>query len=151
MKRIFYLFLYIFSSNLVYSQRDNATKLIQVLPNLNFEKDCIDREEIKRKYKNQVTVMFFQDISDTVSLFINGKLAFHKFIFHDSDLVSTKYTGINFSHQYKAKNNLVKVKYYNSNRFIEFKLDKSYPLYSIQYYTLDSFTVSARKCSMVLK
>lgn len=119
--------------------------------NLNFEKNCKEKATIKRKNKNVVTFMFFQVKGDTVAVYVNEKKVMERYITHDSDLVSTNYTGIDFSYEYSNKENKIIIVYQQQKSFIEFALDKNFPLYGIYFLDDKKFYVTGRKCQMVIK
>lgn len=116
-----------------------------------FEKDCRGWKKIKRENKNAVTFSFFQDISDTVSIYVNDVKVAENYLFHDSTLVSTDYTGFSFARVYDSSYNRIRLFYHQSSSFIEFDLDKKYPLYSIHFYAPSRFYISGRRCMMVIK
>jgi hypothetical protein len=119
--------------------------------NLNFEKNCKGKATIKRKNKNVVTFMFFQVKSDTIAIYLNGKKVLEKYITHDSDLVSTNYTGVDFTYEYPNKENKIIIVYQHQKSFIEFTLDKHFPLYGIYFLDDKKFYVTGRKCQMIIK
>lgn len=118
---------------------------------LSFETNCHKKEKIKRENKNAVTFSFFQDISDTVSIYVNDVKVAENYLFHDSTLVSTDYTGFSFARVYDSSINRILLFYHQSSSFIEFDLDKKYPLYSIHFYAPSRFYISGRRCMMVIK
>jgi hypothetical protein len=146
------LFIVVFSfSQAALSQepRFSAYKKQDVL--LSFEKNCHGRKKIKRENKNAVTFTFFQDISDTVSIYVNEVKVAENYLFHDSTLVSTNYTGFYFERVYDSSYNRIRLFYHQSSSFIEFDLDRKYPLYSIHFYAPSRFYVLGRKCLMVIR
>jgi hypothetical protein len=146
----------LFSSVSTYGQSPDFTGVIpdslRGMPyNLDFEKNCRGSKRIHRSDKTQVIFSFFQDISDTVSVYVNDKLVFNRFVFHDSDLVSTDYTGVSFTGFYKNKGNKIRITYAVHKNYIEFPLNRKYPLYAIYFLQKNRFYVSGRKCIMIKK
>ena len=117
---------------------------------LNFEKNCRGRKAIQRADKNNVTFAFFQDISDSVSIFINDELSFSKYIIYDSNIVSSKFTGVSYTYNFSKSVNIVRIVYNSQKFYFELSLKKKYPLYTI-YFSRNTMFVSGRKCIMVIK
>lgn len=116
-----------------------------------FEKRCKGSQRIRNKKTQAVSITFFQDFSDTVSIRVNGRELFRKWIQHDSELVSTNHTGVFFSHVFPEETNAVSIVYIRSGIQLDFPLNRKYPLYAIYNYGNGQYYVSARKCIMIIK
>ena len=120
-------------------------------PNQNFGRNCKGSKKIKRVNKDIVTLSFFQDFSDSIIIYVDQKEVVKKYLEHDSTLVSTDYTGYSFSSEFKKRKTIVTIAYLNEKKYCEFKLNKSFPLYSLHFYIAHGYTVAGRKCVMILK
>jgi hypothetical protein len=134
-----------------FSQQSEFSKYVKQPIELTFEKNCHGRAKIKRTNTNSVTLMFFQNKSDSISIYVNGNKVTENYLKHDSDLVSTDYTGFDFSKQYLEKKNVIIIIYRRSSSYIEFELDKKFSLYSIHFYDPGKCYVSGRKCQLNIK
>lgn len=106
---------------------------------------------IKRKNKSLVTFMFFQTTSDTVEIYINEKKVMERYIIHDSDLISTNYTGVDFTYEYPRNENKITILYRKQKSYIEFSLNKNFPFYGIYFLEDKKIYVSGRKYQMTIK
>jgi hypothetical protein len=118
---------------------------------LNMETNCKGGKAIRRVNKQAVSFAFFQDRSDSVSIYVNGQLVFSRYIVRDSNLVSTDFTGITWARQFPDKTNTVRIAWHRHQCYLEFQLNKKFPLYAIYFLQDDKFYVSGRKCVMVIK
>jgi hypothetical protein len=136
----------------VNGQNTVPSDFIKCSTNINFENWHYGKswKKIKRKNKDIISLYFFQDFSDTVIVYINNEEVMRRYVYHDSDLVSTKFTGETFSYLYSLKSNIITIAYKASKRYVEFVLDKRYPLYAIHAYEKNCF-VSGRKYQMIIK
>lgn len=106
---------------------------------------------IKRQSHNSIVFSFFEEFNDTVVLFVNNKKQGQWFIdAKDNPLESSGYSGIDYSLHLKKEKNIVIIKLLSQKKYIEFVVDKEYPLYSIQRYG-NTWYVNARKYVMILK
>ena len=141
----------IFFQQLVTAQAMDLSTFKKLSPDENFERKCKGSKKIKRVNKNIVTLSFFQDFSDSIVIYFDHKEVARKYLEHDSTLVSTDYTGYSFSNEFRKERTLVGIVYLNEKKYCEFNLNKKFPLYSLHYYIRHGYTVSGRKCLMVLK
>jgi len=143
--------LLILFQQLTTAQEMDISTFNKISSNESFETNCKGRKKIKRVNKNIVSLSFFQDFSDSIVIYVDHKEVARKYLEHDSTLVSTDYTGYSFSYEYVEKKTAVTIVYLNEKVYSEFKLNKNFPLYSLHFYRTRFYTVSARKCLMVLK
>ena len=68
----------------------------------------------------------------------------------DNPVESSGYSGIDYSLHLKKEKNIVIIKLLSQRKYIEFIVDKEYPLYSIHRYG-NTWYVNARKYMMILK
>jgi hypothetical protein len=73
-----------------------------------------------------------------------------RYIFYDSNIVSSRYTGEHFSYEYNSDSNNVVVVFENKKKWIQFFLDKTYPYYAI-YTDDEACIISGRKYQMKIK
>jgi hypothetical protein len=106
---------------------------------------------IKRQNNDSIVFSFFEEFNDTVVLFVNKKKQVQLVIdAKDNPVESSGYSGIDYSLHLKKEKNIVIIKLLSQKKYIEFIVDKKYPLYSIQRYG-NTWYVNARKYMMILK
>lgn len=115
------------------------------------EKKATKKMRIERPDKNKVSIMFFQDFSDTVSVYFDSTLLFQKYLLHDTLLVSTDYTGESLSHLFTKKNNSILILYHTQKKYLQFNLERRFPLYSVHHYLNKFCAISGRKSRIVIK
>lgn len=146
------LFLFILSIVSNASAQDTRYSKFKPLPaKLNFENNCNGAPEIKNSKKDQVAILFFQDFSDSVMIQANQKNITTRYIAYDDNLFSTGFTGLNFTQVYPDSLNTVRLNFLKEGSFIEFKLDKTYPFYSVHFYKPRTYYVTGHKCMLSLK
>ena len=122
---------------------------------LKFYKENTDTSKafmlIKRQNNNSILFSFFEEFNDTVVLFVNKKKQGQWFInAKDNPGESSGYSGIDYCLHLKKEKNIVIIKLLSQKKYIEFIVDKEYPLYSIQRYG-NTWYINARKYVMILK
>lgn len=106
---------------------------------------------IKRENYNSIVFSFFEEFNDTVVLFVNNKKQGQWFInTKDNPVESSGHSGIDYSLLLKKKKNTVVIKLLSQKKYVEFIVDKEYPLYSIQRYG-NTWYINGRKYKMILK
>ncbi len=117
-----------------------------------FDKKVEKRNGIKRTDKKKVTIMFLQDFSDTILVYKDSVLLMNKYVWHDSTIVSTDYTGENLTHQYSSGKSLITIIYKNQKKYLQFRMKREFPLYAI-YVLLQNglYAISARKNKMIIE
>lgn len=136
---------------IVTAQEINLSTFKKLSPDENFERRCKGRKKIKRINKNNVTLSFFQDFSDSIIIYVDHKEAVRKFLEHDSMLVSTDFTGYMFSNEYTKRKTTITIVYLNEKSYTRFELNRNFPLYSLHFYRNKFYAVAARKCIMEIK
>jgi hypothetical protein len=143
---------FILNSCFIYGQNLAGLDLVKCQPKISFEKRkyLTGLKKIKRKEKDRVSIYFFQNFSDTVMVSVNNVEKMRKYIIHDSELVSTNFTGEYFAYKYELERNTVGITYKNRKMYLEFFLDKKYPLYMV-YVDGDKCWVSGRIYPFAIK
>jgi len=101
---------------------------------LDFVYDCPENLKIKRE-NNKVEFMLFEEFDDTLSLYINNKHYGNWILFtKNNPFTSTGFSGFSFNLVLKRKKNDIIFELVGKKRYIEFELDKKYPLYTVQRY-----------------
>jgi len=117
---------------------------------LDFDSDCPDKRKLKVE-KNVVEFMLFEEFDDTLSMYVNNKQVKDWAIYtKNNPFTSTGFSGISFKLSLKNKNNLIRFQLAEKHKYVEFDIDKHYPLYTIQLYQ-NIWYVNGRRCSMELK
>jgi hypothetical protein len=148
MKKMITLTGFLVSFITMYCQTPDLPGVEKYKTQISFENHRKGRKKIKRKDTNVVSIGFFQSFSDTVEVYANNVMLMHKYVYHDSDLVSTDYTGIDFTAGYRDDiKNVITIVYRNKGRYIQFYLDKRYPYYTIHAYR-DDCSICGRKYVM---
>lgn len=106
---------------------------------------------IKRNNRRSITFVFFEEFNDTLVVCLNNK-EIGKWILQEQNnpIQSSGYSGINVNFLLKGRKNHVTMRLMRQKKYIEFKIDKNYPVYSIQRYD-NVWYVNARKYRMDLK
>ena len=115
-------------------------------------KNCLqavykDKKKVKKSDRNgRVSVAFFQNFSDTVTLFLNNVALYRNYIFHDTTLVSSNFTDSIASISLSGLNtDTITITYKNLNKFLKFPVSDKYVLYTIHSYMNGNCFVSARR------
>lgn len=115
-------------------------------------KNCLqavynDKKKVKKSDRNgRVSVAFFQNFSDTVTLFLNNIALYRNYIFHDTTLVSSNFTDSIASISLSGQNtDTITIAYKNLNKFLKFPVSDKYVLYTIHSYMNGNSFVSARR------
>ena len=134
-----------------YAQNIDLSHIKKLPAKLNFENNCNGSPELKNTKKDQVAILFFQDFTDSVIIQVNQKTIASRFVRHDDNLLSTDFTGLNFTQNYPDSLNTIRLIYVKEASYIEFNLDKSYPFYSIHFNKPRTYFVTGHKCMLSLK
>ncbi len=117
------------------------------------EKSSAEKEKyrIERNDRGLVVFSFFEEFNDTLVLFLNGEKQ-GQWVIHkmNNPAQSSGYSGISYSTVLKKRKNIVVLKLLQNKKYVEFKINKRYPLYSLQRYG-SIWYVNARKYAMILK
>jgi hypothetical protein len=119
---------------------------------IGYENQVIDSNKlVKRQDTNLVVLSFFEEFDDTVTLYLNGIEKWRALIKgKNNQSGSTGYSGVDVGVSSTNKNNLIQIKLLDQKRFVEFLLDKEYPLCSIQRYN-NIWHINYRKHLIQLK
>ena len=150
MKTIYLIAIFFFPFP-TFGQTNNPFEFKRIGVNLNFEKECNGTDSIIRKNPNLVKLLFHQRFNDTISIILNNKEINKTIITIDSLNISSSLSGEHFEFYFQKPDNEIKICYWSSRSFIEFKLDKSYPFYSIYNLGENGLFVSGRKCILSIR
>ena len=151
MLKAFQLTCCIFYYGHIFAQDIDLSHFKKLPAMLNFENNCNSAPEIKNTKKDQVAILFFQDFTDSVIIQVNQKTITSRFVRHDDNLLSTDFTGLNFTYVFADSLNTVRLFYLKEASYMEFKLDKSYPFYSIHFNKPRTYFVTGHKCMLSLQ
>jgi hypothetical protein len=148
------LLLFFIHCNFASTAQANKVKFF-VQEELRFFKEQTDTSKtsqlIKTQDCNSIVFSFFEEFNDTLALFINNKKRGEWLIqTKDNPSESTGYSGIAYEVSLKRKKNIISIRLLSQKKYIKFKIDKTYPLYSIQRYN-NVWYVNGRKYKMILK
>lgn len=106
-----------------------------------------DKKKSKKSDRcGRVSIAFFQNFSDTITLYLNNIAIYRSYIFHDSSVVSSNFTdsitSIRLSNQIQDSITIV---YENQNKYLKFPVNEKYILYTIHSYSNGNCYVSARR------
>lgn len=106
---------------------------------------------VKRENCNTVYFSFFEEFDDTLVLVINNKVIKQWPIYNKNNSTSSSgFSEIIHGVILKKRKSKVLIKLLNKKKYIEFIVDKKFPLFSIQRYN-NVWYVNARKYMMNLK
>jgi hypothetical protein len=72
----------------------------------------------KKHSSSKVSFVFFQDFNDSVFVLVNNSIVFSEFIIHDSEKVSSKYTGVIYTNENVKFNDFIRVVYKESKQYV---------------------------------
>jgi hypothetical protein len=103
---------------------------------IGFENQPIDSNFLaRREDRNLVILTFFEKFNDSVILYLNGREKWRAYISDKNNpYESSGYSGIDIGISSPDRNNLIRLELLNQKRFVEFSLNKDFPICSIQRY-----------------
>lgn len=117
-----------------------------------YENQVLDSNKlVERQDTNLVVLSFFEEFNDTVTLHLNGIEKWRSLINgKDNPIGSTGYSGVDVGVSSSNKKDVIQIRLLNKKRFVEFFLNKEYPLCSIQRYN-NIWHINYRKHLIQLK
>jgi hypothetical protein len=115
---------------------------------LNEESNCI---RIKRADSNTIVLSFFEEFNDSLKIYENKKQIVGYSIYTiNNPAESSGYSGVDCQLRLDNNEDIIGIELVNQKIYVEFTIDISYPLYSVQRYN-NVWYVNGRKCMMILK
>ncbi len=150
LRQILYFFILLSLPVRSYSQtvtRDSFN-IIKVKPS-KFKKDYC-KEKLSRTKKNLVTLSFFNFFQDSISVLIDNRIVFKKYVSKDTSIISTDYS--NFSYVINLPSNKTNVSIISLKQKIKIvtKLKRKYPVYLISTYNGEWY-IRPSKCFPLIK